>query len=157
MVMLTFALRAVFATEVAVIVTVVPFGIAGGAVNTVAVPLVVASGLNENAPHATDGWQAQVTPALLWSCATVAIRLAVAPTARVVGVVVIVTARGPPPPQPATPKAHTESRTIQRVPRLIAALLPLPASRFHCVLRVRSGNHFRCGGRIGDRLPEPSE
>ena len=56
-----------------------------------ATPLAVWSGLKEAAPHEAAGAQFQVTPPFAVSLATVAATLPVAPTARVVGAVVIVT------------------------------------------------------------------
>src|SRR5580658_10862265 len=143
--------------EVAVIVTWPPTGIAGGAVNTAVPPLDVDAGANENSPQATAGVQDQVTPAALGSWTTVAATFPPVLTAKVVGAVVKVTARCPLLPQPATPKAHTESRTIQRVPRFIAALLPLRTSRRRYAQRERQQNHARCELRIGDHSLAPGE
>jgi hypothetical protein len=47
--------------DVALIVTVLPDGIAGGAINMLLAALAVVSGVNEKDPHATAGVQLQVT------------------------------------------------------------------------------------------------
>ena len=111
-------------TEVAVIVTCwLPGGTTEGAVNTLAAPLWVWSGLNEVVPQEGAGVQLQVTPAFLGSSVTVATTFAVAPTTILAGAVVITTSRPVEllPPQAALPTVQSATRTVKRFPRFIIA------------------------------------
>jgi hypothetical protein len=123
-------LTELFVTEVAVIVTEPPDGMAGGAVNTLVAPLAVLLGLKEADPHATEGVQDQITPPFAGSLATVATTLPVELTARVVGAIEIVTVSGflLLLPQPAMLHAQSATKTIQTVPRFIAGLPSLRIS-----------------------------
>jgi hypothetical protein len=133
-------------TEVAVIVTIPPVGIAGGAVYTVAAPLAVVVGLND--PHEPLGAQLHVTPPFAGSFDTVAVMLAVAEIARFCSAVppneIEIGCWPPPeepPPQPATTKVRT---TVVRMSVFLMAIPPkfdhLPRCFGACQYLTQSGS-----------------